>query len=94
MDAGITTKYSPMQRVSCVGRHPVLFRKGKGHFTKTFTIGNVVASHDSTSLPLVTLRRCPSRLNDEDSAETARETVLYGLFCVVSLLEKSVDDKK
>jgi hypothetical protein len=45
-------------------------------------------------LPLVTLRRCPSRLNDEESAETARETVLYGLFCVVSLLEKSVDDKK
>ena len=33
-------------------------------FTNTFPIGNVVASHDSTSLPLVTLRRCPSRLYD------------------------------
>ena len=58
-----------MQRVSCVGRHPILFRKGEGHFTKTFTIGFVVASHDSSSLPLVTLRRCPSRLYDEDSLE-------------------------
>ena len=40
-----------------------------GSFANTSPIGNVVASHDSSSLPLETLRRCPLRLNDEDSAE-------------------------
>ncbi len=76
-----------MQRVSCVGRHPALFYKGKGHFTKTFTIGNDVASHDSTSLPLVTLRRCPSRLNDEESAEakTTPNSFFLNIFLQKSL---------
>ena len=37
-------------------------------FANTFPIGNDVAPHDSSSLPLVTLRRCPSRLFDEDSS--------------------------
>ncbi len=36
---------------------------------RIFPIGNDVALDDSSSLPLKTLRRCPSRLNDEESSE-------------------------
>ena len=45
------------------------FTKRKTIFANTFPKGFVVASHDSSSLPLETLRRSPSRLNDEDSSE-------------------------
>ena len=52
------------------------FYKKKGHFTNTFPIGNVVAPHDSSSLSLVTLRRCPSRLNDEESAKAFCDSLI------------------
>ena len=42
-------------------------------FANTFPIGNDVAPHDSSSLPLVTLRRCPSRLNDVAPTEDSKE---------------------